>query len=53
LINVSISRARGKLIIIADVSYFMGNSPKSIINDVLRQAMQSGIRTSLTRKLTG
>jgi superfamily I DNA and/or RNA helicase len=48
LINVSISRARGKLIIIADVSYFRSNSPKSIINDVLRQAMQTGIRASLT-----
>jgi superfamily I DNA and/or RNA helicase len=48
LINVSISRARGKLIIIADVSYFRSNSPKSIINKVLRQAMQTGIRASLT-----
>ena len=52
LINVSISRARGKLIIIADVSYFRNNSPKSIINEVLRQAMQTGIRVSLTEFLT-
>jgi superfamily I DNA and/or RNA helicase len=44
LINVSISRAKGKLIIIADVAYFSKNSPKGIINDVLRQAIQAGIR---------
>ena len=42
LINVSISRARGKLIIIADVAYFKSNSPRSIINNVLHQAIQAG-----------
>jgi superfamily I DNA and/or RNA helicase len=44
LINVSISRAKGKLIVIADVAYFRKNSPKGIINDVLLQAIQAGIR---------
>ncbi len=47
LINVSLSRARGKLIIISDVSYFKRNSPHSIINDMLDQAMQTGVRVSL------
>jgi len=46
LINVSISRARGKLIIICDVAYFKTNSPHSIINDVLHQAIQAGSLTT-------
>lgn len=44
LINVSISRARGKLIIVSDVAYFQKNSPKSILNAVLRHAAQFGIQ---------
>jgi superfamily I DNA and/or RNA helicase len=47
LINVSISRARGKLIIISDVSYFHINSPNSIIDKMLQQAIQAGLRVSL------
>jgi superfamily I DNA and/or RNA helicase len=47
LINVSISRARGKLIIISDVAYFSANSPDSIINEMLYQATQAGIRVTM------
>jgi superfamily I DNA and/or RNA helicase len=46
LINVSISRARGKLIIISDVAYFKSNSPHTIINEMLRQAIQTGNLTT-------
>jgi superfamily I DNA and/or RNA helicase len=42
LINVSISRAKGKLVIIADVAYFQNKAPKSILNEVLRRATQVG-----------
>ena len=41
LINVSISRARGKLVIIADVAYFESRCPDSVITRTLRAA--SGI----------
>lgn len=44
LLNVSISRARGKLIILADVAYFNHTSPMSIINETLAQAIQVGVR---------
>jgi len=44
LINVSISRAKGKLIIISDIAYFQEKSPKSLLNDVLQYASQVGIR---------
>jgi superfamily I DNA and/or RNA helicase len=47
LINVSISRARGKLIIISDVSYFRDNSPGSVINDMLGRAIKQGARVPL------
>jgi superfamily I DNA and/or RNA helicase len=47
LINVSISRARGKLIIVSDVDYFRVHAPHSIINQMLRQAIQTGIRVSI------
>jgi superfamily I DNA and/or RNA helicase len=47
LINVSLSRARGKLIIIADVAYFERHAPQSIINQVLTEAMQTGVRVTL------
>lgn len=46
LINVSISRAKGKLIIISDVAYFREKSPKSMLNDVLQHASQVGLRAS-------
>jgi hypothetical protein len=46
LLNVSLSRARGKLIILADVAYFQRASPGSLINEMLAQASQTGIRAS-------
>jgi hypothetical protein len=46
LLNVSLSRARGKLIIIADVAYFSHAAPGSLINELLAQATQSGVRVS-------
>lgn len=47
LLNVSISRARGKLILIADVSYFRRASPRSTINSVLEQAIKAGACLSI------
>jgi hypothetical protein len=44
ILNVSLSRARGKLVIIADVAYFQQHSPHSIINTVLQYASQAGRR---------
>ena len=42
LLNVSISRAKGKLVIVADVSYFRTNAPGSIIDRVLASAVRAG-----------
>ena len=36
LLNVSISRARGKLVIVADVAYFETNAPEGIVVALLR-----------------
>ena len=36
LLNVSISRARGKLVIVADVAYFAATSPDGIVSALLR-----------------
>ena len=47
LINVSLSRARGKLVILADVAYFADHSSASTINAVLRQAARTGVRVPL------
>jgi len=44
LINVSISRARGKLIIIADVTYFMTRSLGSTMGKVLAEILTRGRR---------
>jgi Ni2+-binding GTPase involved in maturation of urease and hydrogenase len=46
LINVSISRAKGKLVIMSDVAYFREKSPKSMLNYVLQQASLVGVRVS-------
>lgn len=46
LLNVSLSRARGKLVILADVAYFNRTSPGSPINAMLAQAIQVGVRVS-------
>lgn len=42
LVNVSISRARGKLIILADVNYFKQTAPQSIITHLLNRAAVVG-----------
>lgn len=42
LLNVSISRARGKLILVADVRFFETEAPGSIITQVLQQAASLG-----------
>jgi hypothetical protein len=46
LLNVSISRARGKLIIIADAGYFEKNLPRGIVAELLRKAATIGTRVS-------
>jgi hypothetical protein len=47
LINVSISRARGKLVIVADVAYFEQHDADSIVSQMLRRAMTMGTETVL------
>ena len=42
LLNVSLSRARGKLILVADVDYFENNAPHSVVTEVLRCAIRRG-----------
>ncbi|HEY5936675.1 MAG TPA: AAA domain-containing protein [Kofleriaceae bacterium] len=39
LLNVSISRARGKLVIVADVPYFEASAPDGIVASLLRAAV--------------
>jgi hypothetical protein len=39
LLNVSISRARGKLVIVADVAYFQAADPGGLVASMLRAAM--------------
>ena len=38
LLNVSVSRARGKLVIVADVAYFEATAPNGIVAALLRAA---------------
>ncbi len=38
LLNVSISRARGKLVIVADVAYFQTIDPDGLVAELLRAA---------------
>ena len=40
LLNVSISRARGKLVIVADVAYFTAADPRGLVAAMLSRAMQ-------------
>jgi hypothetical protein len=47
LLNVSISRARGKLIIVADVGYFEDHAPEGVVTAILRDASQGGVRIRL------
>jgi hypothetical protein len=44
LINVAISRARGKLIIVADVGYFDRRAAGSVVNRMITRAMAVGRR---------
>lgn len=47
LINVSISRARGKLVIVSDVEYFSRHDPAGVISNMLRRAAETGLCVSL------
>jgi len=47
LVNVSISRARGKLIIVADVAYFRKSAPTVPITQTLDQALLAGLYVAL------
>jgi superfamily I DNA and/or RNA helicase len=49
LLNVSISRARGKLIIVADVGYFEHNAPGGVVTAIVRAASEDGVRVDLAR----
>ena len=49
LLNVSLSRARGKLILVADVSYFESNAPHSVVTKALRCAIRRGRRIRYPR----
>ena len=41
LLNVSISRARGKLVIVADVAYFEATAPDGVVARLLRATRTS------------
>jgi hypothetical protein len=43
LLNVSLSRARGKLILIADAGYFEAQAPAGAVTAVLREAIRGGL----------
>jgi len=47
LINVAISRARGKLVIVADVKYFESRVPGSVISKMIERALAAGRREFL------
>jgi hypothetical protein len=44
LVNVAISRARGKLIIVADVAYFKEKAPDGVVSKVIARALSGGRR---------
>lgn len=44
LLNVSLSRARGKLLIVADAAYFARRTPDGLVSQILRQAAAGGRR---------
>jgi superfamily I DNA and/or RNA helicase len=46
LLNVSLSRARGKLIIIADIRYFKRHASQSVINELLDEASRVGLQVT-------
>jgi superfamily I DNA and/or RNA helicase len=47
LLNVSLSRARGKLIIVADIGYFEDHAPGGVVTAILRDASRDGARIRL------
>ena len=47
LINVAISRARGQLVIVADVSYFKHGAPDGVMSKVIARALAAGCREIL------
>lgn len=49
LLNVSISRARGKLVIVADVGYFEHHAPAGVVTAILHEATRQGARVRLER----
>jgi superfamily I DNA and/or RNA helicase len=51
LINVAISRARGKLVIVADVKYFELRAPGSAITKMIGRALVAGHREILRENL--
>lgn len=42
LLNVSLSRARGKLVLVADVGYFEQQAPSGVVTAILREASREG-----------
>jgi superfamily I DNA and/or RNA helicase len=44
LLNVSLSRARGKLILVADVGHFERCAPGGVVAAILREAIRGGAR---------
>ncbi len=48
LLNVSISRAKGKLVIVSDVDYFRSQAAGSAIDQVLSAAVRDGERVTLS-----
>jgi hypothetical protein len=53
LLNVSISRARGKLIIVGDISYFRERSPGGLINALIDAALEEGQQASIDLTMAG
>ena len=50
LINVAVSRARGKLIVVADVSYFEQRAPASVVTKMIARATAVGRRESIAQR---
>ena len=47
LVNVGISRARGKLVLMADVAYFRTMAPGSAVTELFDRASSSGLHVAL------
>ncbi|MEW6754487.1 MAG: AAA domain-containing protein [Candidatus Latescibacterota bacterium] len=48
LLNVSISRARAKLVIVGDVAYFRRAAPDGLVSRLLQRACAAGLRADLS-----